>query len=266
MNRIRHILVVGSGKGGVGKSTVSLNLALALRAEGASVGLMDADVYGPNIPIMVGITRTQWGRSWMLAYNPKVVTAPPIEPEEAYGLKVMSAAFIVGEDQPLVWEGGMVQGLAMQFMNQVAWGGLDYLIVDLPPGSGEVQQILLNNIDVAGAIVVTTPQYVAHLDARKAVQMYRQAGVEVIGGVENMSAYVCPHCGEREEIFVPAPHSRSIWSMGVEKLAEIPLDPALGHAADVGPPLMIAKPQSQQAEAFLRLARAVFGALREGGV
>ncbi|MGH9194596.1 MAG: P-loop NTPase [Acidimicrobiia bacterium] len=257
MNRIEQIVVVGSGKGGVGKSTVSLNLALALHQQGNSVGIMDADLYGPNIPIMVGITRTQWGRSWMLAYNPKVMKASQIQPEEAYGLKVMSAAFIVGEDQPLVWEGGMVQGLAMQFVGQVAWGDLDYLIVDLPPGSGEIPQILLRNIDVAGAIVVVTPPYVAHLDARKAVQMYRQANVKIIGGVENMSAHVCPHCGQREEIFVPAPHSRSIWAMGVQKLVDIPLDPSLGHAGDVGPPLMIAKPQSPQADAFRRLANAV---------
>lgn len=254
MAAIGHILAVGSGKGGVGKSTVALNLALALSEAGRKVGIIDADVFGPNIPLMVGLTRSKWGKSWMLAYNRAAYSPPPIEPVEAYGLKIMSSGFIVGEDQPLVWNSGMVRALALQFVNDVDWGDLDFLVVDLPPGSGDIQQVFIENVGATGAIVVVTPQYLAHLDVRKAVQMYRQAGLRVLGGVENMSGYVCRECGHREEIFPKVPEGRSVWSMGVEKLGEIPFVGALSGAGEVGPPLLVADPDSAPALVFREAA------------
>ena len=250
----RFIIAVGSGKGGVGKSTISLNLALALAERGAAVGVLDADVYGPNIPLMLGLVRQTWGRDWTLVRNPELGPLR-IEPIRRHGLTVMSAGFIVGEDQPLVWDGNLVRLLARQLMRDVNWGPLDYLVVDLPPGTADVQQALAQEIPLTGALLVVTPQDVAHLDARKAVQMYRRLSVPILGGVENMSGLRCPHCSERIDIFPPVAHERSIWAMGVERLAEVPLDPAISRAGDRGRPLFATYPNSVQAEAFRSLAR-----------
>ena len=249
----RYIVAVGSGKGGVGKSTVSLNLALGLAERGARVGLLDADVYGPNIPLMVGLVRQSWEQDWTLACNPQLGELR-LAPVERHGLKLMSAGFIIGEDQPLVWEANLVRLLARQLLRQVQWGSLDYLIVDLPPGTADIQQVLAQEIPFFGAILVVTPQDVAHLDAKKAVQMYRRFHLPVLGGVENMSGFRCPHCGERIDIFPRVPDARSIWAMGVEKLGAIPLDPAVSAAGDRGKPLLLAQPRSPQAQAFRAVA------------
>jgi ATP-binding protein involved in chromosome partitioning len=213
-----RVVAVGAGKGGVGKSTVALNLARALRAYGA-VGLLDLDFYGPNIPAMVGIEHEQWTRNWTLASQ----SARRFKPVLREDLAIVSSGFILGEDQPLGVDAMTAGLIAKQLIHGVAWPELHYLIVDLPPGTSVVQQILVRELECAGALVVVTPQLVAHLDARKAVQMFRSLNVLVLGGVENMSDTTCPHCGETLSLFAPAPHERSIWAMGVEKLAQIPL-------------------------------------------
>jgi ATP-binding protein involved in chromosome partitioning len=268
----RHVLAVGSGKGGVGKSTVSLNLALALAARGRSVGLLDADIYGPNIPLMVGLVREKWsgaplppsapaaervframgGGDWTLAQAGRAAGAR-IPPIERFGLKIMSAGFIVGEDQPLA-DSGLLRLLAAQFMWQVDWGDLDYLLVDLPPGTGDAQQIFARAARFAGAVLVVTPQDVAHLDAKKAVQMYRREGVPILGGVENMSGFICPDCGARHDLFARVPEARSLWAMGVPKLGDIPLDPTISRAGDTGRPFFISHPDSPQTAAFRGIA------------
>ncbi len=252
----KHIVAVGSGKGGVGKSTVSLNLALALAERGLAVGLLDADLYGPNIPLMVGLVRREWGEDWTLARR----NQRKIPPIERHGLKIMSAGFVVGEDQPLA-EASLIRLLAQQFMWLVDWGDLDFLIVDLPPGTAEAQQVFVRAVPLSGAVLVVTPQDVAHLDAKKAVQMYRRAGVSILGGVENMSGLTCPDCGRRIDIFPRVRESRSIWAMGVEKLGEIPLDPLVSEAGDAGRPLLVARPESAPAAAFRQIAERLVGNL-----
>jgi ATP-binding protein involved in chromosome partitioning len=209
------VVAVGSGKGGVGKSTVSLNLALAMSSLGRRVGLLDADLYGPNIPLMVGLTRHTWTQDWTLASRRRV----RLQPMDRYGLQIVSAGFILGEDQPLTLDGISAQMLVRQLINDVAWTDLDVLVIDMPPGTADVQQQLLKVTEMAGAVIVVTPQYVAHLDARKAVQMYRRAGVAVLGAVENMVGLRCPHCGEVVEIYPEVPADRSIWSMDVRRRA-----------------------------------------------
>ncbi len=247
----RHTIAVGSGKGGVGKSTVSLNLALALAADGAAVGVLDADLYGPNIPLMVGLARNAWSTGWTIASREQT----PLPPIERYGLKIMSAGFIIAEDQPMGVSGATVRMLLTQLLTQVAWGALDYLVIDLPPGTADVQQGLLQTIPLSGAVLVVTPQDVAHLDGRKALRQYTDAKVPVLGGVENMSGFVCPHCGEISDIFARVSEARSIWALGVDKLGAIPLDPALSRAGDTGRPLLVADPHSPQAAAFRYVAQ-----------
>jgi len=257
----RFIVAVGSGKGGVGKSTLSLNLALALADTGAAVGLLDADVYGPNIPLMVGLVRQRWGNDWTLARNPDL-GQQRMAAVERFGLKIMSVGFIIGEDQPLVWEAELVRLLARQLLHEVDWGALDYLVVDLPPGTADIQQVLAQEIPFFGALLVVTPQDVAHLDAKKAVQMYRRFGVPVLGGVENMSGLLCPHCSQPIDIFPRVPQARSIWAMGVEKLGAIPVDPAVSQAGDRGRPLLVTHPASPQSTAFRALAERLAEKLR----
>jgi ATP-binding protein involved in chromosome partitioning len=255
----RHVIAVGSGKGGVGKSTVSLNLALALSAMGQQVGVLDADLHGPNIPLMVGITRHKWTEWWTLARSQPA----KLKPVERHGLKIVSAGFILGEDQPLTAEGLTAQTLIRQLFHDVAWGDLDFLVVDLPPGTADVQQQLLKSARFSGAVVVVTPQYVAHLDARKAVRMYRQAGIRVLGAVENMAGIVCPHCGERVEVFPAVPTQRSVWSMGVVRLGSVPLDPEFAVAGDTGRALTVAEPGSPQAGYFGDIARRLLDVLSQ---
>ena len=249
---MKHVLAVGSGKGGVGKSTVSLNLALALAERGLDVGLMDADLYGPNIPIMIGLTKHKWTTEWTLA-RPKEKRVR-YKPVERHGLKIVSAGFILGEDQPLGIEAMTAQMIVRQLVDDVAWGDLEFLVVDLPPGTADIQQVLLKAVSLTGALIVATPQYVAHLDARKAVRMYQRHRVPVLGWIENMGPMRCPHCGEPIEVFPEVPAERSLRSLGVERVGSIPFDPALGRAGDTGGVLVGGGAEGPVAEAFRSLA------------
>lgn len=214
----RRVIAVGAGKGGVGKSTVALNLARALRAHGR-VGILDLDFYGPNIPAMVGIAHERWTTSWTLASR----TPPQFTPVLRENLAIASTGFILGEDQPLGVDAMTAGLIAKQLVHNVRWPQLAYLVVDLPPGTSAVQQILVKELSCAGAIVVVTPQLLAHVDGRKAVQMFRALGVRVLGGVENMAPSSCPHCSTELVVFPAAPRERSIWSMDVELLAQVPM-------------------------------------------
>jgi ATP-binding protein involved in chromosome partitioning len=244
---VSHVVAVGSGKGGVGKSTVAANLALSLARAGARVGLMDADVYGPNLPLMLGVS----------ALPRPADGAGKIQPVEAHGLKLMSMGFFLREDEPVIWRGPMVHGVVQQFLGDVLWGALDYLVIDLPPGTGDVQLTLSQAVPLSGALVVTTPQDVALLDARKAIAMFTRAGVPILGIIENMSAFVCPHCGGATEIFGAGGGRRMAGRLGVPLFGSIPLDPALMRASDSGRPLGVISPDCAQAQAFLRLAQDV---------
>lgn len=247
------VVAVASGKGGVGKSTVSLNLALALQSDGVATGLLDADLYGPDIPLMLGVTRrrpTKGVDVWSARRRGR-----PIEPLECFGIKVMSSQFLVAEDQALNWSSPLVSLLLQRFTTGVAWGDIRYLIVDLPPGTADVQQQLTRSLNVAGALVVVTPQDAAHLDAKKVLTMLAQLSVPVIGGVENMSALVCPTCATAIDVFPPVAQDRAIWHLGVDRLAKIPIEPAV--AGVDGAPLLVAKPDSPVAKEFLSLAERV---------
>jgi len=258
----RFVVAVGSGKGGVGKSTVSLNLALALAEGGKAVGLLDADLYGPNIPLMVGLTRKEWTGDWTLARRGKQQT---IQPVERYGLTIMSAGFLLGEDQPMTLDALLLRALLTQLVRHVAWGKPDYLIIDLPPGTADLQQNLLRDLTLSGVVLVVTPQDVAHLDGKKALQHYRRANVPILGAIENMSGFLCPHCGQSIDIFARVPDARAIWTMGIEKLGAIPLDPLVSQSGDGARPLLIAHPRSPQADAFRQIARQLQAKLEAGG-
>lgn len=252
----KNVLAVGSGKGGVGKSTVALNLAIALAETGFEVGLLDADVHGPNIPLLVNLARKVPARSWTLWRNPEL-GEHRIEPVVEHGVRIVSTGFIVAEDQPLTWDAGLVSVLVRQLVVEVEWGELDHLVVDLPPGTGHVQQELVKQLPLTGAILVVTPQDVAHLDARKALVMFRDGGVPVLGAVENMSGMVCPHCSEPIDVFHPVTDDRSIWARGVERLGEVPLDPEVSRAGDAGRPILVAAPDSPRAWAFRGVANRI---------
>jgi ATP-binding protein involved in chromosome partitioning len=248
-----HVLAIASGKGGVGKSTVALNLSLALRAGGARVGLLDADFYGPDIPLMVNLKREASLRRWDLWRGGEV----RLEPVERYGLQLMSVGFLLGERQALPFAAqSLVMGLR-QFLGGTDWGELDYLVIDLPPGTADLQQEMTRTLELSGALIAVGPQDVAHLDAKRVVELFQSAGVRIIGGVENMSGLVCPHCGERVEVFPPVSAERSLWQLGVRRLATLPLDPATSQNGRG--PVMVAAPESAQAQRFRDLASAVRG-------
>jgi ATP-binding protein involved in chromosome partitioning len=253
----RHAVAVASGKGGVGKSTIALNLALALAARGLRVGLLDADLYGPDIPLMVNLTRREQLRRWDLWRR----GGTRLEPVERYGIPIMSAGFLIAETQALSMPAGILAGVLRQVVHDVDWGEPDVLLVDLPPGTADLQQQLVDVLELAGAIVVVGPQDVAHLDARKLLDFLRSAEVPVLGGIENMSGFACPHCGEPLEVFPSVAEERSIWAAGVERLGRIPLDPALARAGDAGRPVLVADPDGSTARAFHELAARVAGAL-----
>jgi ATP-binding protein involved in chromosome partitioning len=240
---IRNIIAVGAGKGGVGKSTTAVNLAVALQRKGARVGLMDADVYGPNTPQMLGIDR-----------GPEVSGEKHMIPPEAFGIKVISMGMLVPPDQPIIWRGPMLHGAVQQFMRDVEWGELDYLIVDLPPGTGDVSLSMAQSVPVAGAVVVTTPQGVSVSDVRKAVAMFRQLNIPILGVVENMSYFVCGHCQEKTEIFGHGGGAHMAEDLSIPLLGQIPIDTRVRAGGDEGRPIVNAAPESPAAKAFAEVA------------
>jgi ATP-binding protein involved in chromosome partitioning len=240
---VKNVLAVGAGKGGVGKSTTSVNIAVALQRKGAKVGLMDADVYGPNIPQMLGV-----------AEGPEVSEDKKMIPPEAHGIKVMSMGMLVPPDQAVIWRGPMLHGAVRQFMFDVAWGELDYLVVDLPPGTGDVALSMSQLISLAGAVVVTTPQGVSVSDVRKAVAMFRQLQTPVLGVVENMSYFVCGHCQERTDIFGNGGGRRMAEELKVPFLGEVPIDTRVRAGGDEGTPIVAAAPDAPAAQAFVDVA------------
>ena len=241
-----QVVAIGSGKGGVGKSTVSLNLALALTESGRRVGVFDADFYGPDIPLMIGLARLRPTEYLTFAARNEKLR----KTAHRYGLTIQSAGFVLAEGQANVLPAGSLEMLSRQLIENSDWGDIDLMVVDLPPGTADIQQILMRAIPFDAAVIVVTPQDVAHLDARKAIDMYAKANVRVVGGIENMAGMQCPHCGEWVDVFQRVAAERSIWSAGVEKLGEIPLDPLIGAAGDSGVPLLISHPDSSQAAAF----------------
>jgi ATP-binding protein involved in chromosome partitioning len=241
--QVKNTIAVSSGKGGVGKTTVSVNLAVALAQSGATVGLMDADMYGPNVPLMMGVKHPQEGS----AEN-------KIKPAERYGVKIMSIGFFVPEDQPIVWRGPMIHGAIQQFLRDVEWGELDYLIVDLPPGTGDAQLSIAQLVPMTGAVIVTTPQDVALLDSRKGLEMFKKVNVPLLGIVENMSYFVCPHCSKTTEIFSHGGGQKAAEKLDVLFLGEVPIDPQIRQGGDEGRPIVAAVPDSPQAKAFVAIA------------
>lgn len=245
---VKNVILVGAGKGGVGKSTVALNLAAALRLEGATVGLLDADFYGPSMPLMTG-----------LSGKPQSKDGKTLEPLGAHGLQVMSIGFLVEPDQAMVWRGPMLHSAITQLLRDVNWGELDYLVLDLPPGTGDIPLSLSQLVKAAGIVLVSTPQDVALLDVVKAKSMFDRVSVPVLGIVENMSEFVCPHCEESTAIFDTGGAGRAAEAMGIPLLGKIPLDLAIRMGGDKGTPVTVEYPDSPQAQAFREMARNIAG-------
>jgi ATP-binding protein involved in chromosome partitioning len=245
LEQIRNLIAVASGKGGVGKSTVAVNLALALAADGASVGLLDADIYGPSQPHMLGLAGEQ----------PTSADGKTMQPLQAHGLQVMSIGFLVDADQPMVWRGPMVTSALSQLLQQTTWHDLDYLIVDMPPGTGDIQLTLSQQVPVSGAVIVTTPQDIALIDARKGLAMFRKVSVPVLGVIENMSTHVCSACGHEEAIFGQGGGEQMAADFDVELLGRLPLDAKIRELTDSGNPTVIGDPESAAAQAYRQAAR-----------
>lgn len=244
-------IAVASGKGGVGKSTIALNLALGLSEQGRRVGLLDADLYGPDIPRMIGLARTRTARFIDLwSADPEKTQAL-----EAFGIRFMSAGFLMAENQSLSMESVLVDALLVWLTRGIDWGELDDLVIDLPPGTADLQQQLMKRVKLSGVLIVVTPQDVAHLDAKKVLDLCSRMNVPVLGAVENMSGLACPTCDEHIDVFPRVSHDRSIWAAGIERLTQIPLDPEVARAGDAGKPLLISHPSSPQAEAMRALAQ-----------
>jgi ATP-binding protein involved in chromosome partitioning len=251
LGEIANVVAVASGKGGVGKSTVAVNLALAWAAQGARVGLLDADIYGPSQPLMLGLA----------GERPTSPDGKKLKPLTAHGVSAMSIGFLVDEQQPMVWRGPMVTQALTQLLSETNWGALDYLVVDMPPGTGDIQLTLAQRVPVAGAVIVTTPQDIALADARKGLKMFEKVAVPVLGVVENMSIHVCSNCGHAEHIFGAGGGTRMAAEYGVRLLGELPLDARIREETDAGHPTVVAEPGSPRARAYFEMARHAAGAL-----
>ena len=249
---VKNLIAVASGKGGVGKTTVAVNLSLALAKLGYKVGLLDADVYGTNVPIMLGTTA-----------EPMATAQQRIIPVDAQGVKVISMGLLNPGDKPVIWRGPMLHSVITQFLRSVEWGQLDYLIIDLPPGTGDVQLTLIQTVAVSGAVVVTTPSTVALADVRKAIEMFRQVNVEVLGVVENMSTFRCPHCGQAVDIFGHGEGSKTALAYSVPVLGEIEIDPRIRLGGDTGQPVAALGESAPAAQSLYKIARAVVARLEE---
>jgi ATP-binding protein involved in chromosome partitioning len=248
---VKHTIAISSGKGGVGKSTVAVNLAVALAQQGAQVGLMDADMYGPNVPMMMGVHKQPEQQDGKLL------------PAESHGVKLISMGFFVPEETPLTWRGPMIHTAIQQFFRDVLWGDLDYLLVDLPPGTGDAQLSISQLVPLSGAVIVTTPQEVALHDSRKGLFMFQKVNVPLLGIIENMSYYVCGKCGERTEIFSHGGGERAAEKLGIPFLGRIPIDPAIRAGGDSGMPIVVGDPNSPQAKAFMAIASAIAAGLTD---
>jgi ATP-binding protein involved in chromosome partitioning len=247
MPGVKNIIAIASGKGGVGKSTTAVNLALALAQEGATVGLLDADIYGPSQPQMLGLTGQQ----------PQSTDGNSMEPLEAYGLQAMSIGFMIDVDSPMVWRGPMVTQALEQLLNQTAWRDLDYLIVDMPPGTGDTQLTLAQKVPVTGAVIVTTPQDIALIDARKGLKMFEKVGIPIIGLIENMSIHICSKCGNEEHIFGQGGGEQMCKDYDTELLGSLPLEMSIRELADAGKPTVVGAPVSRAAEIYRAIARRI---------
>ena len=243
---VKNIIAVASGKGGVGKSTTAVNLALALAAEGVSVGMLDADIYGPSQPTMLGIT----GR-------PESKDGKRLEPMEGHGIQAMSIGFLIDVETPMVWRGPMVTQALEQLLNETNWRDIDYLVVDLPPGTGDIQLTLAQRVPVTGAVIVTTPQDIALMDARKGLKMFEKVNIPILGVVENMSLHICSKCGHAENIFGSGGGDRMSKDYGIDLLGSLPLDIRIREQADSGKPTVVADPDGQVAEIYRQIARKV---------
>ena len=247
---VANIIAVASGKGGVGKSTTAVNLALALQQTGLKVGILDADIYGPSMPRLLG-----------LKGQPQQVAGNKLEPMQAYGVKVMSMGFLVDEETPMIWRGPMVMSALSQMLKDVAWGELDVLVVDMPPGTGDAQLTMAQQVPLAGAVIVSTPQDLALIDAHKGLNMFRKVDVPVLGIVENMSTFICPHCGGRSDIFAHGGAKSEAERLGVPFLGEVPLTIAIRETSDAGKPVVVSEPASPAAEAYRAIANAAWAEL-----
>jgi ATP-binding protein involved in chromosome partitioning len=247
VKQIKNIIAVASGKGGVGKSTTAVNLALALAFDGATVGLLDADIYGPSQPRMMGLA----------GEKPTTLDGKTLQPPSGFGVKLMSIGLLIDEEQPMVWRGPMVTQALNQLLFDCEWGELDYLVVDMPPGTGDIQLTLAQRVPVSGAVIVTTPQDIALLDARKGLKMFQKVNVPVLGVVENMSTHLCTRCGHEEHIFGAGGGKRMADQYGVDLLAELPLDIRIREQADGGKPTVVAEPDGKLARAYIDMARKI---------
>ncbi|KPF68113.1 sodium:proton antiporter [Bosea sp. AAP35] len=252
---VKQIIAVASGKGGVGKSTTTANLAVALSVLGLKVGVLDADIYGPSVPKIFGITG-----------KPRLVSGRTLAPMEAYGLKIMSIGFLIDEETPMIWRGPMVISAITQMLREVAWGELDVLVVDMPPGTGDAQLTMAQQTPLAGAVIVSTPQDLALLDARRGVAMFKRVEVPILGIVENMSYFICPECGTRSDIFAHGGARHEAQRLGVPFLGEVPLAMPIRETSDSGRPIVASDPDSAHAQAYLGIARQVMASMAGGAV
>ncbi len=255
LRQISHIVVVASGKGGVGKSTTAVNLALALHRQGARVGLFDADIYGPSQPLMLGVA----------GKRPQIINGNQMEPITAHGIKCNSVGFLVDDNQAMVWRGPMVVGAFNQILNDTMWGQLDYLIIDMPPGTGDIQLSLAQSVPVTGAVIVTTPQDVALLDAKRGIEMFRKVQVPILGVVENMGIHICSNCGHSEHIFGEGGADRIAHAYGVEVLGSLPLDGRIREQCDAGTPAVAAEPHGRVSQIYAHIAERVSAQLLGAG-